>query len=539
MEPLLAQLKQIPAQLKSMPARTQWIAGGVLASIFLLGGIFVAFTQATPSFQYVFTELGQDDGAEASAILQGANIPFRFEADGKALAVPASKVHDARLLLASQGIPKAAGVGFELFDKTDIGISEFTQKVNLQRAVEGELARTITSLAEVRSARVHVTLAKKGLFRDEDHGANASVVVRLLPGRTLSQRQLTGLRHLVSSAVPGLPLDDVTLVDGHGAVLSGGDDKDSRFALFQSRTEKELEGRVNAVLEPTVGAEAVVTRVTAQVDYTHVEKTERVFDADNPVLRSEHKKEHLRKNTKSGEGVVGAAGNAPGSNTGGSKGMAENQLDETKNYEISNTFKKEISATPRVARISVAVLIDEDPEKPRSTEEIKRLTELAKHAVGFNGKRGDRLELISSHFHIKNDNELVESEGTAILTARNASISVAALLLLLAVGFGLMAWRKKKAAEPKPESMALLSVGGRVNDIAEAIEKAEPTMDEEPTEVQFDELDDELNETPTNALLERARVLASEDPVRAAHLLHAWLETDRAKTPNQEEALNG
>jgi len=542
MEPLLAQLKELPAKLRALPARTQWMAGAALAVLFVIGGVLVAVAQTSPDFEYVFTEMSADDGAEAAQVLRGASIPFRFEADGKALAVPSAKVHDARLLLAAQGIPRGAGVGFELFDKSDIGVSEFTQKVNLQRAVEGELSRTITSLDEVRAARVHVTLAKKGLFRDQDHPSAASVVLRLYPGRTLSERQLSGIRHLVSSAVPGLPMDNVTLVDGRGAVLSGDEDEATRLRAYQTKTERELEARVVALLEPTVGQGAVVARVTAEVDATQVEKTERVYDGDNPVLRSERKQARQRSQGTGGRGVVGAAGNAPGANPGGANGSGENQSDETRNYEISNSYRREVTATPRLRRISVAVLIDEEDGKPRSAETVKRLNTLAKHAVGFDEKRGDRLEVISSPFQVKPDNTLVESEGTAIVTPRNVSIAVAALFLLIAAGFAFVAWKKKKAAEPKPESMALLSAGGRVDDLAEAIEKAEPApIDPMPVE-QFDELDDDdVNQSPSNALLERARVLATDDPVRAAHLLHAWLEADRGRVPQgeQEGVQNG
>src|SRR5512147_734375 len=211
MEPLLKQLRELPSRL---PASVKILVLLALAGLVAAGVVFQA--ASAEAYQYAFTNLTAEDGSEAAATLKTAGIPFRMEAGGSALAVPAGKVYDARLLLAAQGIPRGGGVGFELFDRGDLGVSEFTQRVNLRRAIEGELARTIGRLASVRSARVHVTMPEKSLFRDEDRKASAAVVLALQPGRTLDDRELAGIRHLVASAVPGLSPSAVTLVDGKG-----------------------------------------------------------------------------------------------------------------------------------------------------------------------------------------------------------------------------------------------------------------------------------------------------------------------------------
>src|SRR3954471_10366144 len=199
MEPLLAQLKALPRRL----GKAGTIAAAAVVAGLMIVAAAISLGGAAGQYQYAFTNLTTEDSAEAAQALKTAGVAFRLEAGGAALAVPADKVYDARLLLASAGIPRGAGVGFELFDKGDLGVSEFTQKVNLRRATEGDLARTISHLGPVRSARVHLTVGEKGLFRDDDKAATAAVVVNLQPGRTLDEKELAGIRHLVAAAVTG------------------------------------------------------------------------------------------------------------------------------------------------------------------------------------------------------------------------------------------------------------------------------------------------------------------------------------------------
>ena len=221
MEPLLDQLKSLPAKWQSFSRGTRMVLIGTLVALGSVALVSYLASGAVDPYQYAFTNLSPEDGQAAAAVLKTSGIPYRSEAGGSALAVPASKVYDARLILAAQGLPRASGVGFEIFDKGQFGVSEFTQRVNLRRAIEGELARTVGALDEVRGARVHLSLGERGLYRGEDKKATASVVVTLHPGRTLTDSQLSGIRHLVAAAVPGLQPDSVTIVDGHGAVLGG------------------------------------------------------------------------------------------------------------------------------------------------------------------------------------------------------------------------------------------------------------------------------------------------------------------------------
>src|SRR4051812_33852847 len=265
MEPLFRTLKELPLRFKALPGGARAaILGGLMIAVLI--GVGTSILSSGTSYQYAFTNLTPEDSTEAAAALKAANIAFRVEANGSALAVPASQVHEARLLLAAAGLPRGGGVGFELFDRGDLGASEFTQRVNLRRATEGELARTIGRLSAVRSARVHLTLPERGLFRDEDRKPSAAVVLNLQPGRTMNDKELAGIRHLVASAVAGLDSNTVSVLDGRGTVLSGDHSETARLASQQREVESALEQRIVQLLEPAVGAGAVVAKVTATLD---------------------------------------------------------------------------------------------------------------------------------------------------------------------------------------------------------------------------------------------------------------------------------
>ena len=220
MEPVLNQLRELSKKFSALSTALK-LGLLVAAAGLLLVIVLVQLGGSSGSYEYAFTNLSAEDSSEAAAQLKAAKIPFRLEAGGSALAVPATQVYDARLMLAAMGLPRGGGVGFEIFDRGDLGVSEFTQRINLRRAIEGELARTIGRLASVRSARVHITLPEKGLYRDDDHKAVAAVVLNLQPGRTMAEKELQGVRHLIASAVTGLNPDSVTVVDGRGTVLAG------------------------------------------------------------------------------------------------------------------------------------------------------------------------------------------------------------------------------------------------------------------------------------------------------------------------------
>ena len=339
MEPVLKSVREVAKRYADLNAATRMLLAGVLSLATVVAVVAIVFGTGS-TYQYAFTNLGPEDSTDAAAALKAAGINFRTEAGGSAISVPASQVHEARLMLAAQGLPRGGGVGFELFDRGDFGASEFTQRVNLRRATEGELARTISRLQSVRSARVHVTLPEKGLYRDDDRHASAAVVLNLQPGRNMQERELAGVRHLVASAVAGLSPDAVTVVDQRGTVLSGDLSATAKQAKEQRDIESSLEQRITDLFEPAVGRGAVVAKVTANLDTTEVETTQDTYDPDTATVRSEHKTtETVNADGTTGSGVAGAAANQPvAAVPGGGSGSSRTQTardDEVRNYEIA------------------------------------------------------------------------------------------------------------------------------------------------------------------------------------------------------------
>jgi flagellar M-ring protein FliF len=500
----------------------------------LLAGVGIALVIAASvglmnragEYQYAFTNLSQEDSTEAAGILKNAGVPYRVEANGSALAVPADKVYDARITLATAGIPRGGGVGFELFDRGDLGVSEFTQKVNLRRAIEGELARTIGKFAGVRSARVTVSLGEKGLYREEDKRPQASVVAMLQPGRVLGEKELAGIRHLVSSAVPGLQPDAVTVLDGRGAVLSADSAWDSPEASYQRQLEREFEQRIVSLLEPVVGQGSVIAKVTATVDHSTVNQNSEVFDPDQVALRSERKLNQASSNQSAQQaGVAGAQANLPlqpqPAGPGGptSQGTTSNN-DEVKNYEITKTTTQTIARLPRLQKLSVAVVLDGVDGKPRTEADLARLTELAHKAVGYDEARGDQFEMTSQLFGRSPEvPDLKPADKTPvwIYAAIGAGV-LAALGIAVALGR-----RGKKTLEPElvlqaGKSVAALEARQNALDGLPADEKPKLEAPKPPIIVD-----------PIAELREKARALVQEDPDRAVTLVRSWLSHDLEK----------
>lgn len=520
MQALFNQLRELPRMFGRLPASVRFgiFAGlavlAVLTGVGYLGG-------SSGAYEYAFTNLSAEDSAEAAAHLKSAKIPFKLEAGGTALSVPASQVYDARLMLATAGLPRGGGVGFEIFDRGDLGVSEFTQRVNLRRATEGELSRTISRLAAVRSARVHVTMPEKGLYRDEDRRAAAAVVLNLQPGRAMADRELAGIRHLVASAVTGLSPEGVTIVDGRGTVLAGDSSPSAKAAGEQHEMERKLEQRVIELLEPAVGPGAIVAKVTAAFDSSEVDTINDTYDPEAIAVRSEHRtNEQTQQDSSSTSGVAGAAANQPLANTpapgGGSNRGQTQREDETKNYEISKTTTHTVTRGSRLRRLSVAVLLDSPAGKPLAEAEMKRLEALAKGAVGFDAARGDQFQISAAAFARPPEDAAKPSLLDSPRIMRIAQIVGGVVLLLIA----LLAVSKMRATANSAPGMAMLKPGARVGELEAMMDQA-ALGPMRPAAAGAPALAD-----PNAAVRDRARELARTDPARAAHLLRAWINSD-------------
>jgi len=537
MEPLLAQLKTFPGRLMALPMAVK--VALISAVVVGLGVVFAARVVTDNAKQdYVFTSLSPADSAACASALTAASIPYSVEANGAAIAVPSDKVHEARLLLAGQGLPRGGGVGFEIFDKGDLGVSEFTQRVNLQRAQEGELARTIQSLGPVREARVHLTLPKKGLFRDEDKAGQAAVMVRLQPGRALDEGALAGIRHLVASAVPGLSPAAVTVID-EGGTLLGENGGGGSLISAQKKLERSLEERVLAVLEPTVGKDAVVARVTAELDDADEGATISSFDPDGAVLRSERSRDDSRTdNVGLPAAIAGAAANAameePGLLPYDEKKSAASRAEKTRTWEITNTVTRRTTRSPRLKRLSVAIVVDEG-KGARTPADVGRLAELARRAVGFDEDRGDQLEMSSLPF-VHAADVVADADKTdapvAALPAYAAPVGIGLGVLVLAAiaaAVVLSGRRKKTALAEKMAADAAHAKALADKDQQLVVANAAAVAANDGVSVTLSSTAT-THPTPTKTPQQQAVSLAMADPQRAAMVLEAWLDEDELKT---------
>jgi flagellar M-ring protein FliF len=381
----------------------------------------------TADYQLLYANLEEKDAASVVSWLKGERIEYQLKNNGKNIWISASKLYETRLELASNGLPSGGGVGFEVFDKQSFALTDFVQKVNYTRALQGELARTITSLAPVEATRVHLALPEKRLFKNQQKNASASIIVTLSKGDSLDNDQVQGIIHLVSGSVEGLTPDNVTVINSYGKVLKGNAKKDDeqRFSVdmlvFQQEIERRMETRAQDLLDKTMGYGQAMVRITADLDFAKVEKTEELFDADDPVIRSEQLHEESSGKTSAG-GIPGVESNLQGNTaTQNSSTPPSSKTSRTTNYEISKTISKTVNPIGTIKNLSVSVLLsdkiipakDEDSQptvETRNAEELKSIENMVASALGLDSERGDIINVVSMPFMIEADDQLLAEE---------------------------------------------------------------------------------------------------------------------------------
>ncbi len=413
-------------QLRTMPVKKMITLGLVLACVIASGILMLSWMQKA-DHQLLFANLSEED---AGAIIQKLNeqrIPYTTQGGG--IMVPADKVYEVRLQLASQGLPQGGGVGYELFDKTSFTMTDFVQKLNYRRALQGELSRTVRSLAEVDQCRVHLVVPEKSLFIQKEDKPKASVLVKLRSGKRLSPAQVQGIVHLVSSSVEGLDAKDVSVINNNGEMLTAIVDESLAATGGQHEYvrnfERDVEAKVISMLEPVVGKNKVKTRVAASFDFTKVEKTEERYDPDAQVARSEQRNTESSTGGTSG-GVPGVTSNLPGRQQQAAAQQAtpsrSDKKSETINYEISKTTSHIVVPTGGIKKLSVVVLVDgtyaaaqgsadkaEKKYTPRAEEELRQFEDMVKKAVGFTSDRGDEVKVVNMPFEVIPLEEITET----------------------------------------------------------------------------------------------------------------------------------
>lgn len=417
---------------------------GVAAAV----AVTVAFVSwaRTPDYKVLFSNVTDRDGGAIISALQQINVPYRMSEGGGAILVPADRVYESRLRLAQQGLPRGGSIGFELLENQRIGTSQFVEQVNFQRALEGELARTVQALGSVQGARVHLAIPRPSVFVRDQQKPSASVLVSLFPGRALDPSQLAGITHLVASSVPELAPSAVTIVDQAGNLLTQGPGAreanaglDAGQLKYVSAVEQNFVRRIEAILTPIVGPGNVRAQVTAELDFSTVEQTAETYKS-NPApaqaIRSQQTVETLGDNPRDASGVPGALSNQPpGAATaplnvpakGAAKGAqaeppppGNSHREATTNYELDKTITHTRGEVGAVKRLSAAVVVNHRREvregkagaMPLPEAEIAQLNNLVRQAIGFNEKRGDTVNLVNAAF---NEAERVEVEGPTLV----------------------------------------------------------------------------------------------------------------------------
>ncbi len=448
---------ELSSQLKALfknlsPAKKFTLIGFVGGTI--IGLIVLMNWAGSPDFQVLYSNLGPEDAGAIVAELKEKRVPYKISSNGSSILAPADEIYGLRLELAASGMPRGSGVGFEIFDNAKLGMTEFVQNVNYQRALQGELSRTIEKIDGIESARIHIVMPSKSLFIEEETPATASVILKLRSGRWVSKEQVQAIVHLVSSSISGLNPDNITIVDNYGKMLSGTKDKSGTGQIssdqlaLQEKIEKNLENRIQTMLETALGAGKAIARVSCSLDFRREEKTEELYQPDNKVIRSEQlfseqsngtgptssgvpgilsntlTKESLgdraqdNMGTTDGQSQEGAQVQTSVNSTGGPSFVKQ---DRTVNYEISKVVSHIIEPYARLKSMSVAVIVDgihknvvgKDKKTelkyfPRTDEEMAKLQTIVQRAINFDAKRGDSVEVVNLPFE---PNEVMEDKG--------------------------------------------------------------------------------------------------------------------------------
>jgi len=509
--------------------------------------VVIFMWSSDPNYKLLYGNLTAESAGEIVEVLKQENIKYSLDKDTGEILVPSSILHKTRLKLAAQGLPKSDMAGFDMLEKgSNFGTSQFMEKARYHHALEGELSRSITEIDAVESSRVHLAIPKQSVFVRDRKEPSASVLVVLKPGRALDESQVMAIVHLVSSSIPDLSPEKVTVVDRNGKLLSK-KELSGEMALssaqfdYTRKLEESYIARIERILIPIVGYDGVRAQVGTEIDFTVVERTQESFNPDLPALRSEHT---VSEETSSGgpSGIPGALTNqppgpatAPETNPGagdgaGSAGPSRKHKQETFNYELDKTVSHSKQAPGILKRLTIAVLLDdrisyeEDGtliRTPLAPEEIVNITSLVKDAVGFDAARGDRINVINTPFHSSQiapppPKGPIWEETWFIDIAKQA---VGALLILLFIVIAM-----------RPVIKELTYKEEVVEEVIEEEEDEEEVLEEKVdksgglSEQQWQELGISYEEY--EKMLATLQEISAEDPRMVAQVIKTWVMLD-------------
>ncbi|MGQ9749921.1 flagellar basal-body MS-ring/collar protein FliF [Desulfosoma sp.] len=499
-----------------------------IGSIVLLAGSLGYLVYAVNRVEYapLLSDLSETELASIVDVLRKKKIPYKLSGS-HAVSVPKEKLYETRLVLASEGLPRGSGMGFEIFDQQRLGSTEFVQQINYQRALQGELARTIAQMEEVQECRVHLTLSEETLFKEDQKPARASVFLKLKPGSKLGAKQLQAVAHLVSSAVKGLDPENVTIMSTDGKVFyrkegSADDQSMSPTQLeIKNRLEEDLRSKVEGMLARVVGADKVTAQVSVELDFSRLQIAEDIYDPDSAVVRSQ------QKTLENSQGAAPQARGNPDApiNIEGNVLQAEekqskifNRQKETVNYEINRVSRQILRVPGTIKKLSVAVIVDGPYQTQpgqngsaervfvgRSPQEVKTLEDLVKKAVGFDEARGDQVTVSNVAFAAEEQNVgavSVDNKYVALLK-KHQQLLFNVLLTLLVFLFVVRPFMKRF------QKMGEEGAGAQTS----------PALPEGAAE--------ELIEGPrVLPLRDQVVALVQENPMQAAQVIRAWMREE-------------
>lgn len=549
----------------SMTGRIATISAAV-ATLGLIAAVFYYGSQ--PEYGVLFSDLNPTDAQNIIEKLKASNTPYSISNGGTTIQVPTAKISELRLQMAGAGVISGGHVGFDLFDKTNFGATDFAQQINYRRAIEGELAKTLESMEELEGVRVHITPKKESVFTEKEEGAKASVMLRVKQGKQMSEDRTEAIVNLVSGSVEGLDPSNVAVMDTRGRLLTSGRGKSGANgdagafnAQLEAKQKFEAENaaRIISLLEPVVGEGRVRADVAADVDFSQIEQTEEKFNPQSQVIRSQQSNQETSSTTKTnasgplGGGVAGVRANdptAPGASAQQNQQSGNGQkVANAINYEIDRTVRKTIGGGGRVNRLTVSVVVDHKnvngTEAARTADEIRQMQDLVAAAVGVDQNRGDTVVVETMPF-----NRTEIEAGNASWVEKNKQVinpaikyGTLVLVAILILFFIIRPARKAvRAAIAPPEGENLLTegvpeseetfedtTGERLSD-QEPLKEIEPMMTVAELEAQMDGIsiiDDEENERDEKVKIETVRQTLIEqtmrEPEMVAGTLRGWL----------------
>ncbi len=545
------------AQRWSALDRGQRLRWGALAALVAVGLVAAAVFYRQPDYKLLFSNVSDKDGGAIVAQLTQMNVPYKYSEGGGAILIPADRVHDVRLKLATQGLPKGSVTGFELMENSKFGITQFQERLNFQRGLEGELTRSILALNAVQSARVHLALPNQNGFFREQQKPSASVLLSLHPGRMLDRAQIAGIVHLVASSVPEMEPSAVSVVDDTGKLLSQSPDGnaggvDMQQFLYTQQVEQQYVRRILDILEPVVGKNNVKAQVSAELDFSQTESTSEQHrpnqSTDGGAVRSQQVMEtNGEKTATPPTGVPGATSNQPPQNAtapinganpapqaaGAGQGNAQgNKRESITNYEVDKTVKVTRGSTGTVKRLTAAVVVNaplaaaagtdaataaaaaavSSGLRPLTAQQQEQLLTLVRETVGYSADRGDSVNLVSAPFMDSGaaPAELPMWKDPEIQAmAKSLGVPIALALFGALVLLGLVR-PLLKGRNTSP--------GGQLNAIeAEALDR--PAL---PAPAR------ELSPTKEQERLDQARHLAKQNPIAVANIVKTWINGESA-----------